>query len=160
MTGPVRRPAATELLLPAVLVACALLAGCSGPRSGTSAASAVDGCATVLPLASQEVGAGPTLVSVHALRRGEAARYLRELGAAVPTASPSGQGAANGPTSRATAAPRECLVVYRGPVGGQALRDAPAGASGQYALLFLDVRHPQVRRVVLTDVLPAALRRS
>lgn len=167
----------------------ALLAGCSGPRSGGSVTSAVAGCATVLPLARGAVPGSPVLVAVHALSRGDAARYVREVqvlatptaaapapgrtaevpapGATAtpgPTAGPGptarpGPTATPGPTAR-PAPPRGCLVVYAGPFAAGTVRGAPAGTSGRYALLFVDLRHPRVRQVLLTDVLTKQLRRS
>lgn len=151
----------------------ALLCGCSGPRSGSSAVSAVGGCAAVLPVVQAVVPTSSRLVSVHALRRGDVARYLREVGASPgpsPSASAGDQledpprdlvpGLRPSTTPSASASPREprgCVVVYRGPFP-QGLPQADPGSTGEYALLFADVRHPQVRRVVLTSQLPAGLR--
>lgn len=142
----------------AIATASGLLAGCSGPRSGSSAVSAVGGCATVLPLSRERVGDGPTLVSVHALRGHDLTRYLDELGApSAPSAGPAPDPAAghdvDGP-------PRVCLVVYQGTFPDDVVQQAPPGSSGRYAFLFVEVRHPRVRTVLLGDELPAALRKS
>jgi hypothetical protein len=53
-----------------------------------------------------------------------------------------------------------CLVAYHGQFRSDAIPGAqPAAATGQYALIFLWVRHPSVERILITNVLPASTHR-
>ena len=57
--------------------------------------------------------------------------------------------------------PKTCVVVYRGNYpAGSIPHSLPAGASGQFALVIVKVRHPAVYRVLVTDTLPPSAKRS
>jgi hypothetical protein len=57
--------------------------------------------------------------------------------------------------------PKTCLVVYRGNYpAGSIPNSLPSGASGQFALVIVNVRHPAVYRVLITDTLPPSAKRS
>lgn len=56
--------------------------------------------------------------------------------------------------------PRLCLIAYQGDFRADTITGAgPAGASGQYVLIFLWVRHPSPDRILITNVLPASAHR-
>lgn len=51
-------------------------------------------------------------------------------------------------------------MAYHGQFRSDAIPGAqPAAATGQYALIFLWVRHPSVERILITNVLPASTHR-
>jgi hypothetical protein len=57
--------------------------------------------------------------------------------------------------------PKACLVVYRGNYpAGSIPHSQPSGASGEFALVIVKVRHPAVYRVLITDTLPPSAKRS
>ena len=68
---------------------CAVLAGCSGPRSGVSVTSGVDACAAALPVARAAVHNHGKLVRVRALRHGDLLQVAEQLGLPPPPSSPS-----------------------------------------------------------------------
>lgn len=150
MTGYLRCRAA------AVVIGFALLAACSGPRSGASASSEVSGCAAVLPLASSIVHDEGTLILIRRISMGDADELSRRLGAAPPAPRTVPPGPHPPVRSRW---PKTCLVVYQGsyPAGVITGASAPATA-GHYALMVLRVRHPSVDRILVTDRLPPDLK--
>jgi hypothetical protein len=57
--------------------------------------------------------------------------------------------------------PKACVIVYRGNYpAGSIPQSLPPGASGQYALVIVKVRHPALYRVLVTDTLPPSAKRS
>lgn len=57
--------------------------------------------------------------------------------------------------------PKTCVIVYRGNYpAGSIPQSLPPGASGQYALVIVKVRHPALYRVLVTDTLPPSAKRS
>ena len=143
-------------LVAGLMLACALAAACSGPRSGASATSGVSGCAAVLPLARSTVHDEGTLTEVRRISRSEADALSRQLGVQ-PVAPPRSHPTAPNPHRpvRSPGWPHACLVVYRGnyPAGTIAGASPPA-VGGRYALIVLRVRHPAVDRILVTDRLP------
>lgn len=56
---------------------------------------------------------------------------------------------------------KTCVIVYRGNYpAGSIPNSLPPGASGQYALVIVKVRHPELYRVLVTDTLPPSAKRS
>jgi hypothetical protein len=82
-------------------------------------------------------------------------------------AGPHGPAGAPGARPKPTAAqagpplPKTCVIVYRGNYpAGSIPNSLPPGASGQYALVIVKVRHPALYRVLVTDTLPPSAKRS
>lgn len=126
-----------------------LLTGCVGPHGGVGDGLVerdVDACAAVLPLALQSVGGQGRLVAIRPLKKGEGATILREAG--VQTSPPRTPDA--GQTSKET---KGCAIAYRGTYDATSLQGA-FGSTGRYAVVFVRVRHPEVRAILVTDTLP------
>ncbi len=141
-----------------VVIAFALAAACSGPRSGASATSEVSGCAAVLPLASITVHDEGTLTLVRRINKSDADALSRKLGASPP--APPQPHLTPGPHRPVRSTwPKACLVVYHGnyPPGTIAGASPPAVA-GHYTLMVIRVRHPSVDRILVTDRLPPGLK--
>ena len=149
------------------LVAAVVAVGCGEPRSGAVAETGA--CAQVLPLAQAHLPRKAKLVSVNALKRGDARRLLRELGAPRPSAADvrrhraaRRRAAAAATTTVPSESPRSlprtaCLLVYQGSF-------KPAGAvggpgPGRYLILVLGVRHPRLLRGVVANTIPPAVKR-
>lgn len=155
MTARLRRRVAVVI---GFVIAFALAAACSGPRSGASATSGVSGCAAVLPLASTTVHDEGTLTLVRRINKSDADALSRKLGAHPPVPPRPHAGAPGPPRPIRTSWPKTCLVVYHGnyPPGTIAGASPPA-VSGHYTLIVLRVRHPSVDRILVTDRLPSGL---
>lgn len=136
------------------LVLLLLVTGCSAPRGGLGhgvLGSEAGGCAGVLPLARSTVGDG-RLVTVHPLRRGQAAALVTAAGATPrprPTSSP-------GPSPSPSKGPHLCVVAFQGSYEAARLPTAQ-GSGSRYAVLVLRVRPPEVRELLLVDRLPAGV---
>jgi hypothetical protein len=170
----------------AALVALAL-DGCASPGGGASAHNDIARCAAVLPLARDVVQGQGTLTLVRPVDKGDVDALTQQAGAVPPPAGAPGPGAADGaepgaangaapgkpsgpPGERAPkpsvaqagqSLPKACVVVYRGSYpAGSIPHSLPAGAGGQFALVIVKVRHPAVYRVLVTDTLPPAAKRS
>jgi hypothetical protein len=151
-----RRSWFSSAVAAALALAVAVVAGCSGPRSGVSAITDVSGCAAVLPLAREIVHDEGTLVLVRRISERDALTLSRQL--AVPPPPPPAR-SHHGAHFRWARGTNPCLVVYRGdyPPGSIAGTSPPA-AGGHYALLVLRVRHPLAERIWVTDRLPPGLK--
>ncbi|MGH3686264.1 MAG: hypothetical protein ACRDRU_09125 [Pseudonocardiaceae bacterium] len=153
MTAGLRCHAATVIGL---VAAFAMVAGCSGPRSGASATSEVSGCAAVLPLARDIVHDEGTLTLVRRINQGDADALSRRLGATPPAPHPAPRGPH--PPARSTW-PKACLVVYHGSYpAGTITETSPPAVAGHYTLMVLRLRHPSVERILVTDQLPPGLK--
>lgn len=148
-------------MVPAVVagIALALVAACSGPRSGASATSDVSGCAAVLPLARDIVHDQGTLTLIRRINQADADALARKLGV-TPAAPPPPHARHRGPHRPARIRqPKTCLIVYHGNYPqGTITRASPPAVAGHYALMVLRVRHPSIDRILVTDTLPAGLR--
>jgi len=174
-------PTAFPLVAAPLVVVVLALTGCASPGGGASAHNDVDRCATVLPLARDVVHGQGTLAVVHPVDRGDIDTITRQVGVTAPppvakpppfpkpqsgvtAPPPAAAPAATAPAPSAQAGPptpKACLVVYRGHYPAGAVPAAlPPAVSGQYALIVLWVRQPAVYRVLVTDTLPAAAKRS
>ena len=144
--------------LAALVIACTLLAACSGPRSGASATTGVSGCAAVLPLARTVVHDEGTLTEVRRISRNDADALSRQLGVN-PLAPPGSRiGLPNPHHPVRPGWPHACLVVYRGDYPlGTITGASPPAVAGRYALIVLRIRHPSVERILVTDHLPAGV---
>ena len=144
--------------LAALVIACTLLAACSGPRSGASATTGVSGCAAVLPLARTIVHDEGTLTEVRRISRNDADALSRQLGVN-PLAPPGSRIRLPNPHHPVRPGwPHACLVVYRGDYPlGTITGASPPAVAGRYALIVLRVRHPSVDRILVTNTLPAGL---
>jgi hypothetical protein len=144
----------------AVLLAAALT-GCASPGGGASTRNDANRCAAVLPLANDVVHGQGTLTLVRPVDRADIEAITRQVGVVAsrrPGASSSPRAPA--PSVKPPPGPKACLVVYRGNYPAGLIADAqPAGASGQYALVVLWVRHPAVERVLITNAVPASAHR-
>jgi hypothetical protein len=137
--------------------------GCASPGGGASAHNDVARCAAVLPLARDVVHGQGTLTLVRPVDRGDVDALTQQAGAVPPP--PSGPPGERTPKPSVAQAgpplPKACLVVYRGSYpAGSIPHSLPAGASGQFALVIVKVRHPAVYRVLVTDALPPSAKRS
>ncbi len=168
-------------LFPAAAAVAVAITGCSGPRAGTSFINALGGCAATIPTARAAVHGRGTLVVVQRLNQTQADRVAREVnrlsgvalggGAAPASPGPTHGRAAATPTVRPSggpriartprparsgkpANPRDCLIVWRGPYPAGAVVPSEGRQAGTYALVFVSVRHPKVRLVLLTQRLP------
>lgn len=141
-----------------VAIALALVAACSGPRSGASVTGDVSGCAAVLPLARRAIHDEGTLTLIRRINRADADALSRKLGATPPT--PRSHPAPTRPPRPAQASwPKACLVVYHGNYPrGTIVGASPPAVAGHYALFVLRVRHPSIDRILVTDALPASLK--
>lgn len=150
MSTPFRTACSASLLA----VTCI---ACSGPRGGSALESVnndASSCAAVLPAALRAVGNHGTLVALHPVRRGHYDAAVRALGEGSPKPAPK---ATHRPASRPPSnLPKACIVAYRGTWRRGELALAPQ-QSGRFAVVLLTVRHPKVRRLLLTDQLPPGL---
>lgn len=156
--GTLIRVAAPAL---AVLLATTLT-GCASPGGGASTRNDVNRCAAVLPLANDVVHGEGTLTLVRPVTRADVETIARQAGiVASPRPGAGSPPAAARPSGQAQPGPKACLVAYRGNFPAGSIANAqPPGASGQYALVVLWVRHPSVERVLITNTLPASAHRS
>ena len=135
-----------------------LLAGCAGPRSDATT-NDVSGCAAVLPLARDVVHGHGTLTAIRKISRADLETLTREVGATPPPPTvrhPPRPPVANPPRDAANptgpALPKTCLIVYQGHYPPGAVTGAsPPAVAGDYALIVLRVRHPEVTRVLDPD---------
>jgi hypothetical protein len=164
------------------LVMCGVaLTGCASPGGGASTHNDVSRCAAVLPTARDLVHGQGRLVLVRPLRQADADTIARDAGQPAPASappspptptpvapspgtSPPTPGRPHRPQAGAhpgtPAKPKLCLVAYEGNFRADSIPGAqPATATGRYALIFLQVRHPSVDRILITDVLPASSHR-
>lgn len=82
-------------------------------------------------------------------------------GAHPPGARPLGVHQQGGHPGTPGRTPRLCLVAYQGDFSAATIAGVqPASATGQFALIFVWVRHPRVQRILLTNSLPASAHRS
>jgi hypothetical protein len=139
-------------------IALALVAACSGPRSGASATSDVSGCAAVLPLAHNIVHGQGTLTLIQRINQADVDALARKPGV-IPSAPPQPHTEHQPPRSPArTSQPKTCLVIYHGNYPQGTITGAsPPAVAGHYTLMVLHVRHPRIERVLVTDTLPANL---
>lgn len=153
-------------MVPAVVagLALALVAACSGPRSGASATSEVSGCAAVLPLARDIVHDQGTLTLIRRINQADADALARKLGVTPATPpqhqpQPPSHTRHRGPyLPTRIRQPKTCLIVYHGNYPrGMIARASPPAVAGHYALMVLRVRHPSIDRILVTDTLPAGL---
>jgi hypothetical protein len=141
-----------------VVIALALAAACSGPRSGASVTGGVSGCAAVLPLARHAVHDEGTLTLVRHISKADADALSRKLGATPPT--PRSHPPPLRPARPVKSSwPKACLIVYHGDYPrGMIVGASPPAVAGHYALIVLRVRHPSIDRILVTDALPAGLK--
>ncbi len=142
----------TVLLAAATLAA---LTACSGPRGGlplNAVSRDAGSCAAVLPLAQDSVGHRGTLIAIHPLHRGEADTILRAMGHS-PAPGPAHPRQTAPPSHHPANLPKTCVVAYQGAFTAGEVALAPT-EHGRYAVVILNVRHPAVRQLVLTDRLP------
>lgn len=129
--------------LPRVAVALLMsAAGCSGARGGTSLHAVtrdVNGCAATLPLARASVSDRAVLVEIHPISASTARRIQRAAGG----------------TSLSVEQQRKhlCVVAYRGAFRRQQVPLATT-SHGQYVVLVITARHPEVLAAALVDQLP------
>lgn len=179
-------PAAVRALIPAavrvaagVSVCGVALTGCASPGGGASTHNDVSRCAAVLPAARDLVHGQGRLVLVRPVRQSDIDTIVRDAARPpVPSGTPAAPAPSAGPARPPSAAhpqeahpqgghpgtpgrtPRLCLVVYQGSFHSDAIPGAqPPSAAGEYALIFLRVRHPSVDRILISDVLPASSHR-
>jgi hypothetical protein len=146
-----------RVALAGLIIAFALTAACSGPRSGASATSDVSGCAAVLPLARDIVHDQGTLTLIRRINQADADALSRRLGVTPPALQPPTGPQRQHPPTR-TRQPKTCLVVYHGNYPPGTISNAsPPAVGGHYALLVLRVRHPSIERILVTDELPPGL---
>jgi hypothetical protein len=159
------KPATSRTIVTALLSAVLASAqmGCSGPRGGSSLhslTSQVNGCAVTLPIARAAVTRRGKLVTIHPLRRGQAAQIVRTVEGSEgrrPTGAPTSVPTATGPATHLPSLNvASCIVVYRGPYGRGAVEGARQ-QQGRYALMIVRVRHPAVLRAFVLDRLPRGL---
>jgi hypothetical protein len=121
------------------------LCGCSGARGGTSLHAVtrdVNGCAAALPAARASVPGRPQLAEIHSIGAATALRILRMAGRA--------------PLPHHNLRGHVCVVAFRGAFRRRQVPLAPTEA-GQYAVVMVSLRHPEVLALALVNALPAGV---
>jgi hypothetical protein len=124
----------------------AAVAGCSGPRGGSSLESLTgqaSACASALPVARQTVAGRGRLVVIRPLTKNQAVRLVLLV-----TAGRDGRAPRPSPVTAAS-----CLLIYRGSYAPASVKGAD-GAQGKFVLLVVRVRHPKVLGVYVLDKIP------